>query len=66
MKRLVFVAALLAGCIVSAQQPATANSDDRISDQVRMRLATDPVLKGGAINVSVRNGVVTISGRVDT
>jgi osmotically-inducible protein OsmY len=63
---MVFVAALLAAGIASARKPAAANSDDRISDQVRMRLATDPVVKGGALTVTVRNGRVTISGRVDT
>jgi osmotically-inducible protein OsmY len=43
-----------------------SNSDDRISDQVRMRLATDPDVKGGALDVTVKDGVVTIRGRVDT
>ena len=66
MRRIVFVAALLAGTIVSAQKPAVANPDDRISHQVQMRLATDPDVKGGALTVTVRNGVVTISGRVDS
>ena len=42
------------------------NSDDRISDQVRMKLATDPDVKGGADDVTVQDGVVTIKGRVDT
>lgn len=42
------------------------SSDDRISDQVRMRLATDPDVKGGALDVTVADGVVTIKGRVDT
>jgi hyperosmotically inducible protein len=66
MRRFLAVAALLAGCIASAQKPAAANSDDRISDQVRMRLATDPDVKGGALDVTVRDGLVTIKGRVDT
>ncbi len=43
-----------------------ASPDDRISDQVRMRLATDPDVKGGALDVTVQEGVVTIKGRVDT
>jgi len=41
-------------------------SDDRISDQVRMRLATDADVKGGADDVTVKDGVVTIKGRVET
>jgi osmotically-inducible protein OsmY len=44
----------------------TASTDDRISDQVRMKLATDPDVKGGALDVTVADGVVTIKGRVDT
>jgi hyperosmotically inducible periplasmic protein len=51
--------------IFAAEQKAT-NPDDRISDQVRMRLATDADVKGGALDVVVKNGVVTIKGRVDT
>jgi osmotically-inducible protein OsmY len=41
-------------------------SDDRIIDQVRMKLTTDPDVKGGADEVTVQNGVVTIKGKVDT
>ena len=57
--------------LVLAAAPALAQNkadspDDRISDQIRMRLATDPDVKGGALDVSVKDGVVTIRGRVDT
>ena len=41
-------------------------SDDRIIDQVRMKLTTDPDVKGGADEVTVKDGVVTIKGKVDT
>ncbi|HMF76265.1 MAG TPA: BON domain-containing protein [Bryobacteraceae bacterium] len=51
--------ALLAG-------QAPMNHDDRISDQVRMRLATDADVKGGALEVTVSDGTVVIKGRVDT
>lgn len=51
--------------IFAAEQKAT-NPDDRISDQVRMRLATDQDVKGGALDVVVKDGVVTIKGRIDT
>lgn len=50
--------------LLAQQKPATA--DDRISDQVRMKLATDPDVKGGALDVSVKDGTVTMHGRVDT
>jgi osmotically-inducible protein OsmY len=43
-----------------------AGSDDRIFDQVRMRLATDADVKGGNFDVTVKDGVVTLKGRVDT
>lgn len=65
MKRFLAVALLAAG-IASAQKPAAPTADDRISDQVRMRLATDPDVKGGALDVAVHDGVVTIKGRVDS
>ena len=44
----------------------TSSSDDRISDQVRMRLATDADVKGGALEVAVKDGIVTIKGKVDS
>jgi hyperosmotically inducible periplasmic protein len=67
MKRLVAVVLLLgAGFAEGTAHQKASNSDDRIWDQVRMRLATDQDVKGGALDVSVKNGVVTIKGRVDT
>jgi osmotically-inducible protein OsmY len=51
--------------VFSADQKA-AGSDDRIFDQVRMRLATDADVKGGNFDVAVKDGVVTLKGRVDT
>lgn len=66
MRRLLAVALLAGGAIASAQKPPPPGADDRISDQVRMRLATDPDVKGGALDVTVKDGVVTIRGRVDT
>ncbi len=63
MKRLVLL--LLLSCSFAFAQKGT-NPDDRISDQVRMRLATDPDVKGGALDVSVHDGVVILKGRVET
>jgi hyperosmotically inducible periplasmic protein len=60
-----FLGAALAQATYATDQ-RRSNSDDRISDQVRMRLATDQDVKGGALDVSVKAGVVTIKGRVDT
>ncbi len=52
--------------LLAGQKGGVVDSDDRISDQVRMRLATDPDVKGGALDVTVKEGVVVIKGRVDT
>ena len=64
MRRIAAVALLLFRTLAAGQKNSTP--DDRISDQVRMRLATDPDVKGGALDVTVQNGLVTIKGRVDT
>ncbi len=66
LRRFLAVTALLTGSLAAAQKPGATNPDDRISDQVRMRLATDPDVKGGNFDVTVESGVVTIKGRVDT
>ncbi len=69
MKRIAAVLLLVMGTlvqpIVAAGQKA-APTDDSITDQVRMKLTTDPDVKGGALDVSVKDGVVTIKGRVDS
>ena len=41
-------------------------TDDRIYDQVRMKLTDDPDVKGGALEVVVKEGTVKITGRVTT
>ena len=43
-----------------------APNDDRIYDEVRRRLANDVDVKGGALEVTVKNGAVTIAGKVHT
>ena len=40
-------------------------SDNLITDQVCIRLAGDPDVKGGALEVSVAQGVVTMTGVVE-
>lgn len=39
-------------------------SDDYLNDSVRQKLAADSVVKGGAIDVEVKEGVVTLKGKV--
>ena len=52
---------------LGAQAPAkkAPNPDDAIFDQVRLRLAGDAEVKGGALDVAVENGVVTLRGKVE-
>ncbi len=44
-----------------AAKPVT---DDFLNDTVRQRLAADSLVKGGAIDVDVKGGVVTLKGKV--
>jgi osmotically-inducible protein OsmY len=54
--------ALQALCVAKDPPPVT---DDTITDQVRIKLADDPLVKGGALQVEVKQGVVTLSGAVE-
>src|SRR5437868_4575870 len=40
-------------------------SDDTIYDNVRRKLASDPLVKGGGLNVDVKQGMVTLTGTVE-
>ena len=53
---------LLAGVCLAADKPLT---DDTVYNQVRIKLADDPVVKGGGLVVDVKQGVVTLSGTVE-
>ena len=68
MKRLIALAALASALLapVANAQAQKPSADDRIYDQVRMRITTDPDVKGGGLDVAVKDGVVTMKGRVDT
>jgi osmotically-inducible protein OsmY len=56
------IALLSLGLAFAADQ----KEDDRLYDQVRLRLAGDPDVKGGALEVEVKDGVVTLRGIVRT
>jgi osmotically-inducible protein OsmY len=56
--------ALALPMLIAQQKGAT--SDDAISDNVRQRLASDADVRGAALDVTVKDGVVTIKGRVHT
>jgi hyperosmotically inducible protein len=53
----------LAGICLSADKPI---SDDLIVDQVRIKLSGDAEVKGGALTVDSKQGVVTLGGAVET
>lgn len=50
--------------VVSAAAFQQASSDDQIYDLVRRRLAGDPDVRGGALEIAVKDGVVTLKGVV--
>ena len=58
------LACLLVQALCLAKDPPPVN-DDTITDQVMIKLADDPIVKGGALKVDVKNGVVTLSGAVE-
>jgi len=74
MKRLLslLLAASLMVPMLAAQAPAPTpapvkhSDDDRIYDEVRRKLANDLDVKGAGIDVAVKSGVVTLSGKVHT
>jgi len=65
-----FVSVLLVLSLLAAFcAPLTAQkkiTDDAIYDEVRQKLATDTLVKGGALVVEVASGVVTLRGKVKT
>ena len=76
----IFTAALAAGVVISGTSAAPAASfqdvqfrfadkhlsDDSIHDLVKRKLANDPDVKGGALDIDVKDGVVTLRGKVET
>jgi hyperosmotically inducible protein len=52
----------LAPPALPADKPVT---DDYLSDTIRTKLAADQVVKGGAIEVDVKNGAVILKGTVE-
>ena len=57
---------LLLPMLVLAQDAGkkAPTNDDRIYDDVRRRLADDADVRGGGLDVAVKNGAVTLQGRV--
>jgi osmotically-inducible protein OsmY len=56
------LAATLATTALPANKPV---SDDFLIDTIRQKLAADQIVKGGAIEVIVKDGAVTLRGTVE-
>ena len=59
-----FLVLCLSAFLAFAQKGAPL-TDDRLHDLVMMKLAGDPDVKGGNIEVDVVKGVVTLKGKVE-
>ena len=65
LKRIVLSVVLLLTLVTTALAAGKPVSDDFLSDTIRQRLAADQVVKGGAIEVVVKDGAVTLKGTVE-
>jgi hyperosmotically inducible protein len=54
---------LLVSAVLAADKPV---SDDTIYDKVRISLASDIDVKGAGLKVDVKDGVVTLSGNIES
>ena len=77
VRNLTLLAASVASVLCGAQPPLPVAarrfsfadkpvSDDSIYDYVKRKLANDQVVKGGALEIDVKEGVVTLRGTVET
>lgn len=62
MRRFIFIITLAFVFNTIAAVAQQKVSDDTIYDQVRRKLANDPDVKGAALEVEVKDGVVTLKG----
>jgi len=64
IKRVVTAIVLLLTLVIATLAADKPTDDNYIYDSVREKLASDSVVKGGAIDVDVKDGVVTLKGKV--
>jgi osmotically-inducible protein OsmY len=64
MKRLGLSVVMFLSMLLTAWAASKPVTDDFISDTVRQKLAADSLVKGGAIDVEVKEGTVTLKGKV--
>jgi hyperosmotically inducible periplasmic protein len=65
LKRILVPVILFVALIATALAAGKPVSDDFLSDTIRQKLAADQVVKGGAIEVIVKDGAVTLKGTVE-
>jgi osmotically-inducible protein OsmY len=65
LKRILLPVALFLTLFTTILAAAKPVSDDFLVDTIRQKLAADPVVKGGAIEVIVKDGTVTLRGTVE-
>jgi len=65
LKRIVLPFVLFLTLITTAFAASKPVTDDFLVDTIRQKLAADQVVKGGAIEVIVKDGVVTLKGSVE-
>ena len=65
LKRILLPLVLFFTLIATAVAAGKPVSDDFLVDTIRSRLAADQVVKGGAIEVIVKDGAVTLRGSVE-
>lgn len=53
---------LTSTCLAAKQDAIT---DDSLYNQVKIKLASDQVVKGGGLTIDVKDGVVTLGGSVE-
>jgi osmotically-inducible protein OsmY len=64
-KRIFLPVALFFTFFATAFAAGKPVSDDFLVDTIRQKLAADQVVKGGAIDVTVKDGAVVLKGKVE-
>jgi len=65
LKRVLLPVVLFLALFTTVLAAAKPVSDDFLVDTIRQKLAADPIVKGGAIEVVVKDGAVTLRGTVE-
>ena len=66
MTRIFAVLLIFTLCVVPLLAEKGAKGDGEIHDQVLIRLASDTDVKGTGIEVDVTDGIVTLTGKVES